>query len=256
MVSAGRVGPDGKVWGLDMTPEMLDRARTRAATSGATNVEFLQGYIEDVPLPDASVDVVISNCVIVLSPDKSAVFREIARVMVPGGRLAIADLVLDGESKDGVSCCQPAANCGDPVDARAYRHLMAGAGLVGISIAKSHDYAPGVFSAAIRAERPLAVEGQYHLRRMSGADWPEVQSIYRAGMDTGHATFEIDVPDSVTWDRSHLPEPRLVAVASSGRVIGWVAGSAVSDRCVYGGVIEHSVYVDPSSGNREWVACS
>ena len=250
LVSAGRVGPEGMVWGLDMTPEMLERARANASAGGVTNVEFLEGFIEEIPLPDSSVDVVISNCVIVLSPDKTAVFREIARVMVAGGTLAIADLVLDAEEADGASCCGPAANCGAPIDAGAYRQLLADAGLVGISIEKSHIYAPGVFSAAIRAERPLAVQGPHHIRHMSAEDWPEVESIYRAGIATGHATFEVDVPDWETWDQSHLPGLRLVAADASGQVIGWVAGSAVSARCVYGGVVEHSVYVDPSSRGR------
>ena len=250
LVSAGRVGPEGMVWGLDMTPEMLERARANAFAGGVTNVEFLEGYIEEIPLPDSSVDVVISNCVIVLSPDKASVFREIARVMVAGGRLAIADLVLDADEGNGASCYEPADNCGDPIDAGAYRQLLADAGLVGISIDKSHIYASGVFSAAVRAERPMAVDDPHHIRRMSADDWPEVESIYRAGISTGHATFEVDVPDWETWDQSHLPEPRLVAADASGQVVGWVAGSAVSERCVYGGVVEHSVYVAPSRRGR------
>ena len=250
LLSAERVGPEGMVWGLDMTPEMLERARANASCGGVINVEFLEGYIEDIPLPDSSVDVVISNCVIVLSPDKRAVFREIARVMVAGGRLAIADLVLDPEEEGATPGCEPGANCGDPIDAGAYRQLLSDAGLVGISIEKSHIYAPGVFSAAIRAERPLAVEHPHQIRRMSAEDWPEVESIYRAGIATGHSTFELDVPDWVTWDRSHLPDLRLVATDASGRVVGWIAGSAVSERCVYGGVVEHSVYVEPTSRGR------
>ena len=118
LLSARRVGPEGKVWGLDMTPEMLDRARARALESGVSNAEFLEGYIEDIPLPDASVDVVISNCVIVLSADKSAVFKEIARVLVPGGRVAIADLILDGVDTTGVAWCAQAGGGGGPREAR------------------------------------------------------------------------------------------------------------------------------------------
>ncbi len=123
LLSARRVGPTGKAWGLDMTPEMLDRARARTVESGATNVEFLEGYIEDIPPPDASVDVVISNCVIVLSVDKSAVFTEIARVLVPGGRVAIADLILDGEGTAGATC-DSSSDCGDPIDAVSYSQLL------------------------------------------------------------------------------------------------------------------------------------
>jgi L-amino acid N-acyltransferase YncA/2-polyprenyl-3-methyl-5-hydroxy-6-metoxy-1,4-benzoquinol methylase len=250
LLSARRVGPTGKVWGLDMTPEMLDRARARALESGVSNAEFLEGYIEDIPLPDASVDVVISNCVIVLSADKSAVFNEIARVLVPGGRVAIADLILDGVDTTGAACCPPSADCGDPIDALSYSQLLAEAGLVGVSIEATHSYAPGVASAAIKAERPLAAQDAFSVRRMFASDWSGVAGIYEAGIASGQATFETDVPDWDSWDRSHLAAPRLVAVDASQRLVGWAAGSAVSERCAYGGVMEHSVYVDPSSQGR------
>lgn len=102
LLSAKRVGPYGKAYGLDMTDEMLAAANANKAKAGITNAEFLKGYIEDIPLPDNTADVVISNCVINLSADKDKVFREIYRVLRPGGRVAVADIVPTKELPAGL----------------------------------------------------------------------------------------------------------------------------------------------------------
>ncbi|HVF53208.1 MAG TPA: arsenite methyltransferase [Actinomycetota bacterium] len=159
LLSAQRVGPSGKAYGLDMTEEMLELARANATKAGAMNVEFLKGFIEDVPLPDATVDVIISNCVINLSVDKPAVFREMGRVLRPGGRIGITDVVAADElsveerAERGsyVGCIAGALSFTE------YEQGLAEAGFQDVSVTPTHDVAEGMFSAVVRARRPEAL---------------------------------------------------------------------------------------------------
>jgi arsenite methyltransferase len=158
LLSARRVGATGKAYGLDMTDEMLDLARRNAAEAGATNVEFLRGHIEDIPLPADSVDVVISNCVINLSTDKPAVFASTHRVLKPGGRIGVSDIVAENhlgaaeraERGEWVGCIAGALSIGE------YERGLAEAGFVDVEITPTHAVAEGMHSAIIRARKPAA----------------------------------------------------------------------------------------------------
>jgi arsenite methyltransferase len=156
LLSARRVGPTGKAFGLDMTEEMLTLARANAAQAGATNAEFLQGTIEAIPLPGNSIDVIISNCVINLSTDKPAVFAEAFRVLVPNGRLGVSDVVAEdhltsqqrAERGSYVGCIAGALTVAE------YRDGLTAAGFIDITITLSHQVADGMHSAIIRATKP------------------------------------------------------------------------------------------------------
>ena len=156
LLSARRVGRGGKAYGVDMTPEMLELARANQARAGITNAEFLEGRIEAVPLPDASVDVVVSNCVINLSADKTAVFREAHRVLRSGGRLAVADVVADAEPDEALRSDPEAwAGCIAGAVTRAqYTAGLTGAGFVDVEITDSHPVQDGFWSVFVRARRP------------------------------------------------------------------------------------------------------
>jgi arsenite methyltransferase len=158
LISAQRVGPTGKAIGLDMTDEMLALARANAADAGVRNVEFIKGHIEAVPLPDASVDVIISNCVINLSGDKPQVLREAARVLRPGGRFAVSDVVAD-EDMDAATRADMAQWTGCIAGAltRAeFTDALTAAGLVDIEIRETHTVHEHAASAIIRARKPAA----------------------------------------------------------------------------------------------------
>ncbi len=158
LISARRVGPAGRAIGLDMTDEMLELALANAEKAGAENVEFHRGYIEEIPLPDASVDVVISNCVLNLSGDKPRVIREAARVLRPGGRLAISDVIAD-ENMDAATRAdmQQWTGCIAGALTRAeFEAALTDAGLVDVDIRESHRVHDQAASAIIRARKPAA----------------------------------------------------------------------------------------------------
>lgn len=156
LLSARRVGPAGKAYGLDMTDEMLALALANAAKAGATNVEFLKGTIEAIPLPANTIDVVISNCVINLSTDKAAVFAETYRVLAPGGRLGVSDVVAAddltpaqrGERGEYVGCIAGALSFTE------YRDGLTAAGFTGVEITPTHPVADGMHAAIVRAVKP------------------------------------------------------------------------------------------------------
>ncbi|MEE8457332.1 MAG: arsenite methyltransferase [Acidimicrobiia bacterium] len=155
LLSAKRVGPDGFAYGIDMTDEMLTLARKHQTEAGATNVEFRKGTIEDIPLGDASVDVVISNCVINLSADKPAVLSEMYRVLRQGGRIGISDVVADDELSSAerlergswVGCIAGALSFAE------YRSGLEQVGFTDISIEPTHSVADGMHSAIIKAQK-------------------------------------------------------------------------------------------------------
>jgi arsenite methyltransferase len=156
LISARRVGPTGRAIGLDMTDEMLDLARTNAAQAGVTNVEFLKGYIEQIPLPDDSVDVVISNCVINLSGDKPAVIREVARVLRPGGRFAVSDVIADRDMDDaGRADMRQWTGCiAGALTRDEFEDVLHRAGLGDLEIRETHRVHEHAAAAIIRARKP------------------------------------------------------------------------------------------------------
>jgi arsenite methyltransferase len=156
LISARRVGPTGKAIGLDMTDEMLELAHTNAAEAGIENAQFLKGYLEHMPLPDASVDVIISNCVINLSGDKPKVIREAARVLVPGGRLAVSDVIADPDM-DAETRADMAAWTGCIAGALTepeFREALEAAGFNDVEIRETHRVHEHAAAAIIRARKP------------------------------------------------------------------------------------------------------
>jgi SAM-dependent methyltransferase len=156
LLSAERVGPSGTVYGLDMTDEMLSLAQRNAREAGVSNVHFLKGLIEQVPLPAGTVDVVISNCVVNLSTDKPAVLQEIARVLRPGGRVGISDVVAEDRltAEDRAARGSFVGCVAGALSETEYRRGLEDAGLVDVEVERTHRVADGMHSAIVRARKP------------------------------------------------------------------------------------------------------
>jgi SAM-dependent methyltransferase len=155
LISAQRVGDTGKAIGLDMTDEMLALACANAEQAGAANAEFVKGHIEEIPLPDASVDVVISNCVINLSGDKPQVLREVARVLKPGGRFAVSDVIADEDMDDATRAdmAQWTGCIAGALTRREFEDALAAAGLADVEITETHRVHEHAASAIVRARK-------------------------------------------------------------------------------------------------------
>jgi len=155
LLSAQRVGPSGKAYGLDMTDEMLELARENARKAEATNVEFLKGYIEEIPLPDDSVDVIISNCVINLSTDKPKVVAEMFRVLRAEGRLGISDIVAADElgQADRAERGSYVGCIAGALSFEEYRGMLASAGFTDIAIEPTHEVTDQMYGAIVRARK-------------------------------------------------------------------------------------------------------
>lgn len=158
LISARRVAPGGRAIGVDMTPEMLALARVHAAQAGVDNVEFLEGYLEDLPLPDASVDVVLSNCVINLAADKQVVLREAVRVLRPGGRFAVSDVLADPgiDETTRTDIAQWTGCIAGALTAEQFTHALTDAGLVDVEIRPTHRVHTHASAAILRARKPAA----------------------------------------------------------------------------------------------------
>jgi arsenite methyltransferase len=156
LISARRVAPTGRAIGLDMTDEMLELARANAREAGVANVEFVKGYIEEIPLPDASVDVVISNCVINLAADKRKVLAETARVLRPGGRFAVSDVIADPDMDEATRAdMRQWTGCvAGALTRTEFEEALAAAGLTDIEIHETHRVHEHAGSAIVRARKP------------------------------------------------------------------------------------------------------
>jgi arsenite methyltransferase len=177
LLSAKRVGPTGKAYGLDMTEEMLALARRNAAEAGATNVDFLKGHIEAIPLPAETVDVVISNCVINLSVDKPAVFAETFRVLKPGGRIGITDVVAEDQlsAEDRAERGAWVGCIAGALSSTEYATGLTAVGFADISVRFTHEVGDGLHSAIIKATRPADATSAATVATATRRELPVVQ---------------------------------------------------------------------------------
>ena len=218
-LAARQVGPDGQVIGVDMTPEMLTKARANAARLGVANVEFRDGYLEALPVADASVDVVISNCVINLSPDKPQVFREVYRVLKPGGRVAVSDIVTNGQLPEAVGRSMAAwgACVAGALNVRDYTGGLAEAGFDAVRVLPKNETDRALAALPIGLPFSAVVTGRK----------PAAGSL-RAGTDAAveAAAVECAAPGGIESRRSDLEElwRRVTALNSYGDGYEFVLG--------------------------------
>src|SRR5262245_20278585 len=184
---------------------MVSLASANADRAAVRNVRFLVGHIEDIPLPDGQVDVVISNCVINLSADKPRVLAEAFRVLRPGGRLGVSDVIADDDADPARrAAAEQRTGCTTgTVTAGQYHQQLLAAGFTQIAVIPTADAGGGLHSAIIQAVRPAAPAGVL-IRPMRAADAGQVLAIYQAGLDTGQASFETTAPDWAAFDAAKL----------------------------------------------------
>ena len=249
LISARRVGPTGRAIGLDMTDEMLSLAQANAKEAGVDNAEFLKGYLEEIPLPDGTVDVVISNCVINLAADKTRVLREAARVLRPGGRVAVSDVVADPDMDDATRAdMEQWTGCVAGALTRTESEAaLTAAGLVDLEIQETHRVHEHASQARRLMQGPTSTE-TITVRAAERGDADAIAALYNQGIAERQATFETrprEPGEINAWFDPSLPF--LVAEDDAHQVVGFARVSPYSDRCVYQGVGEHGVYVDAAA---------
>ncbi|MGE5379663.1 MAG: arsinothricin resistance N-acetyltransferase ArsN1 family A [Methylocystaceae bacterium] len=273
-LAAREVGPEGYVYGLDMSEEMLELARMNQQEMGIPNVEFRQGYLEDIPLPDHSVDVIMSNCVINLSTDKERVMREMARVLKPGGRLAIADIIkvapvdpaLEKELALWVSCVAGTL----PIN--EYTELLKKAGFVNISIEPMFIYNKEHLQQMVAGDSKIKDFGGlnncyagslvkanhpgYTIRAAEDSDLEAITRIYNQGITDKVASLDTcprSLENMKDWMAEHQPPYQvLVAENADGQVVGWASLNEFANRCCSQGVADLSLYVEREERKRGW----